>query len=337
MHAETAPRQHPARDPWLDNTRFALIVLVVLGHCLEPLLDESPLFATTYRFIYLFHIPAFAFLSGAVARADAGAHLLRNVVFRLLLPYLAFQAIYSLAAQWPAWPDRGPAGVATPYWLLWYLLSLAGWRLLLPWFARLRWPLLSAIALAIAAGCASGLGYYLSLSRTLVFFPMFVLGWRYCHPWRAKRTGVTLKLAAAAMLLALLAAASDPAMNAQWLYGSQGYARLGTDAAAGMALRLLQLGAGIAGTAAFLTLIPKRPLPVSAMGARSMPTYLLHGLLVKFAVAAGIFGMLRSLPDSVAAPLLIVMTLACVFALCTRPAQRLLEPVIAPRWLERRL
>ena len=67
--------------------------------------------------------------------------------------------------------------MATPYWLLWYLLSLAGWRLLLPVFARLKRPLTFAVALAVAVGCASEVGYYLSLSRTLVFFPMFVLGW----------------------------------------------------------------------------------------------------------------------------------------------------------------
>ncbi len=130
-------------------------------------------------------MPAFALLSGAVASSKANARLLRNVLFRLLLPYVVFQGLHALAAQMPLWPDDGPPGVTTPYWLFWYLLSLAGWRLLLPIFAQLKRPVAFAIARAIAGGCASDVGYYLSLSRTLVFFPLFLLGWRYCDAWRS--------------------------------------------------------------------------------------------------------------------------------------------------------
>src|SRR5690625_4229938 len=55
-----APR---GRDPWLDNARFILIALVVFGHMLEPLADAHPWLQTCYRFVYAFHMPAFAFRS----------------------------------------------------------------------------------------------------------------------------------------------------------------------------------------------------------------------------------------------------------------------------------
>lgn len=325
------------RDPWLDNARFILIALVIFGHCLEPLLDQSAWFSTTYRFLYLFHMPAFAFLSGAVASSGADVRLFRNVVFRLLLPYVAFQGLYTLAAQMPQWPDDGPLGVATPYWLLWYLLSLAGWRLLLPVFARLRRPLTVAVALAVAAGCASDVGYYLSLSRTLVFFPMFLLGWRYCDAWRSVQRARWTSWLAIATLLLLFGAASSASMDSQWLYGSHGYASLDTGNEIGAFLRLLQLTAGVAGTAAILTLIPRQSLPISPMGARSLSAYLLHGFLVKFALAAGLFGVISALPDALLWPMLLMLTLACALLLCTPLAHRLLQPVIAPRWLEKRL
>lgn len=92
------------RDPWLDNARFILIALVVFGHSLEPLLDTHPWLATCYRFVYAFHMPAFAFLSGAVAHTDVDTRLLRSVVFRLLWPYLIFQGLYALASLLSIWP-----------------------------------------------------------------------------------------------------------------------------------------------------------------------------------------------------------------------------------------
>lgn len=347
MHAKnstptTAPTKQPSnsihtRDPWLDNARFILIALVVFGHCLEPVAGQSALFTTIYRFLYLFHMPAFAFLSGAVATSAADIRLLRNVAFRLLLPYAVFQALYALAAQTPQWPDDGPLGVATPYWMLWYLVSLAGWRLLLPVFARVRKPLTLAIALAVAAGCASDVGYYLSLSRTLVFFPMFLLGWRYSDAWRQLPRTPAARWLSIAMLIALFGAASNAAMNPQWLYGSLGYASLGAGDGIGICLRLLQIVAGVAGTAAVLTLVPRKSLPISPMGARSISAYLLHGFLVKFAVAAGLFGVARALPTTLQLSLLLLLSAACVLMLCTARAQRMLRPVIAPRWLENRV
>jgi hypothetical protein len=51
--------RQPTRYPVLDNARFVLISLVATGHLLEQLVDPGPFAATLYRWIYLFHMPAF--------------------------------------------------------------------------------------------------------------------------------------------------------------------------------------------------------------------------------------------------------------------------------------
>lgn len=326
-----------ARDPWLDNARFALIALVVFGHALEPLLDAHPLLDEVYRFVYLFHMPAFAFLSGAVARTEADSELLRGVVFRLLLPYALFQGLYALAAQAPEWPDDGPAGIATPYWLLWYLPSLACWRLLLPLFARLRHGPLLALALALAAGWTSDLGYYLSLSRTLVFFPFFFLGQRWMRPWRAVLEARRPALPAVLTLCVLALLASAGPADPRWLYGSVGYAALHVDPLSGALQRLLlMIAAGIA-TLAFLALVPRRRLPWSALGAGSLGAYLLHGFVVKLADGTGAIERLADWPRPLLLATLGLAALACTAALSSAPVNRALAPLAAPRWLERRL
>lgn len=341
LPANAPPATRPplaSRDPWRDNARVALIVLVVFGHCLEPLGAETSSLDAIYRFIYLFHIPAFAFLSGSVARAHANVRLLRSTAFRVLLPYLLFQGLYALVAQTPGWPDDGPAGAATPYWLLWYLLSLAGWRLLLPLFARLRHPILIAVGLAVATGLAGDLGYYLSLSRTLVFFPLFLLGWRYADAWRNALSGTCWRMTAIIAMVALFGVASWQAIDPRWLYGSLGYAALGVDAGAGMALRLLQLVAGIVGTAAFLTLVPRRTLAVSALGPGTLQTFLVHGFLIKLAVAAGAFAWLQAtVPQTATGPVLLLLSIACVVTLNSERSRQWLSPLTAPRWLEQRV
>lgn len=205
------------RDPWLDNARFILIALVVFGHMLEPLQDGHPWLATCYAFVYTFHMPAFAFLSGAVSHAQADSRLWRSVAFRLLLPYLLFQGLYALAALSPLWPDDGPGGIATPYWLLWYLLSLGCWRLLLPLFAHLRHRLVIALAVAILAGCFSDIGYYLSLSRTLVFFPLFLMGSMWAPRWRQVSVTWRVRVLAVGTLAAVFVAVLRIQPDPRWL------------------------------------------------------------------------------------------------------------------------
>ena len=336
VQRQFTPSASISRDAWKDNARLALITLVVFGHCLEPL-RGVPAIDALYRFLYLFHMPAFAVLSGAVARAEEDLKLLKRIAFQLLLPYLLFQGLYALAAQIPGWPDAGPKGITTPYWLLWYLPSLAAWRLLLPFFMRLRRPLVLACLLALAAGWADDVGYRMSLSRTAAFFPFFLIGHLYARSWREHLRGTAACATALATLLALGWAAGgvpDP----RWLYGSNGYTALGVDDASGTLWRLLRLAAGVAGSAAFLTLVPRRAFAVTAAGARSLQAYLAHGFVVKLAVVAGVFGWLAGRePPWVNVLVLLLGAWALVRLLASVPAARLLSPVTSPQWLERRL
>lgn len=334
----TVPSPAPrGRDPWLDNARFILIALVVFGHLLEPLADAHPWLQTCYRFVYAFHMPAFAFLSGAVAHDTIDTRAMRSVAFRLLWPYLAFQGLYALAALASFWPDAGPGSVTTPYWLLWYLLSLACWRMLLPLFAQLRGRLLIAIVVAVGAGCLGGIGYYLSLSRTLVFFPLFLMGWLWAPRWRQWSQPLPMRALAVCTLGAMFVAAWLVPIDPRWLYGSYGYAALDSALWIGALQRLLLLGIATAGTLAVLTLVPRRHTLISASGARSLGAYVLQGFVIKMAVGAGAFVVLAQLPDAWLIPVLLVLATGTAWILASRWLQRVLAPITTPRWLEQHI
>ncbi len=327
--------RQPERFPALDNARFVLISLVVVGHLVEQLVDTGPLAATAYRWIYLFHMPAFVLISGALSKPGLSRRRLLGIATGLLLPYLVFQTLYP---AWDAWLFQSDwtHDYLTPYWLLWYLPSLACWRLLLPLFARLKFALPLAVTIALAAGLAPWIGYPFSLSRTLVFFPLFLLGYRI-GPQRLQRLGAMRggKVAGAAMLAAAAVAMwFQRDLDPQWLYASVGYADLHAGSLQGAAIRLALLVASATCALAMITLTPRRAR-FAAFGRRSLTAYLVHGFLVRGLLAAGAFAWLAT-ALSPPAQLAVCLAAGALIAatLSTRIADKLTTPLTRPaRWM----
>lgn len=275
------------RNPLLDTAKFVLVALVVIGHLLEPLVS-APEVAALYRFLYLFHIPALAYVSGVVASAEIGPRQGKRWLAGLMLPLLVFQALY---LAWDATLFDKPFAyqVAQPYWLLWYLMSLAWWRLLLPVVTSIRWPLATSVTIALLVGGLVDVNYTWSASRTLVFFPFFLAG----HLYGARMPGP--RWAGVIGLLVLAGVAwSLRFWPATWLLGSVPYASLHETAwVPGMLIRAGLLACGALGTWSVLRLLPAGEGWFSRLGQRSMSAYLLHGFLVKWAVVAGVFASLK--------------------------------------------
>lgn len=245
------------------NLRALLMYLVIYGHLIEGRLGESPALQAQYRWIYAVHMPAFAFLSGLFCKQPESC---RRQAGRALSVYLTAQlAAVALLDQTP-W---------TPYWHLWYLLSLSmwGWSC---WAWRRRWIIRwYFVLLAGLAGCLAGylpfLGRGLSASRTLVFFPYFLAG--VCCPvetdWRQLRPWGLAGLALAGVLLWLVD------IPLPFLYQAGPYAR-----PSGGLLRLACYGLGGCLVLFLLTAVPDRPLPISWMGADTLGVYLFHGPMI---------------------------------------------------------
>lgn len=332
--------RQPERYPALDNARFVLITLVIVGHLLEQLVDSGPLAAALYRWIYLFHMPAFVLVSGALSKPNLTRGRALALVTGLLLPYVVFQTLYP---AWDAWLFRTgdwSQGYLTPYWLLWYLPSLACWRLLLPLFVRLKFALPLAVAIALAAGLMPWAGYPLSLSRTLVFFPLFLLGSTFgakrlqhlgnAHAHRFTAAFTLLGAAVGAWFLRDL----DP----EWLYASIDYAALQTPALPGAAARLALLSASAACALAVLALMPRRA-HCAGLGRRSLTAYLIHGFLVRGLLATGVFAWLaRTLPAPMQMILCLVTGTLFAALLSSQFADRFAAPLTRPAsWLRHRV
>lgn len=281
--AATPPARVPSRDPRLDTAKGVLIVFVVLGHLLEAIDHwHTDAARVPLTLIYAFHMPAFVLLAGITA---ARSRPLRRVA-TLLLFLGTFQLVYFV--EWRLIESGKAFAWTEPFWLLWFLLAMVWWQSLVPLMVRApRMALVGSLAVSLGAGIVawidSPIGNALSLSRTLVLLPFFVLGVTCGTSLLDRLAGISHRgrlalLALAALALGLLMLA-DPGRG--WLYASSGYAQLGVGPLEGVATRGTLLCVAALVTFAVLAQMPARDVGwLTTVGRRSLGIYLLHGLLV---------------------------------------------------------
>lgn len=339
MHNLNLDDRKGALHTYMMNVKFILIALVVTANMLEPVVSRSTTAYTLYEAIYLFHIPVFVLVMGYLARESRSSHgdchSFRHLAV-IAYQYILFQSLYTLADAYFFHADGIIHSFFMPYSLLWFLCSHFCWKLLLPLFLKLRYPLAASVLLGAAVGYIPWEGGWLSLSRTFVFFPFFLAGYRVkrwgswqpaAHYWRPAAIGC------AVIIIAALHAGFRP--DTGWLYGSQTFAELGQHNWYAGIYRLGIYALEAAAAVCFLACVPWRSSAMTVWGKRTLFVFLLHGFIVKAAIAAGWF---RSLDDSIwTIPLLIgtafALTLILSHARVERYAKGWMEPVVWPlRW-----
>jgi len=252
-----------SRSSYLDNARAVLIFLIVFGHLVELRVWA---FEPIYLFLYAFHMPAFAAISGYLTKADLRTRKSFVSLARLVLIYAVFQTIYVL------WWNRFEAPISLsealvyPVWILWWLASLITWRIALLVMAPLmknRWSAFSLLAvatvLALAAGHFLQDGRYLSLSRSFVFFPFFLGGHIFrTHEWSIEAT-TRRKVIAGGVLVAGYALLSTGVLGLtqEWLWGRHLYRELGVTPWEGVLHRGVHLALAAALVIACMALVPR--------------------------------------------------------------------------------
>lgn len=286
------------RDVALDNLKFILIALVIVGHVIEPLVGRFEWVKGVYIFIYLFHMPMFAYVSGVVSSRKIDDAVINSIVTKLVIPYLFLEIIYSLFDFFVFSRNTLTISPLVPYWILWYMFSLILWRLLLPIYSQFKFPILLSIFTGLACGFNS-YDYNLSFSRTFVFFPFFLLG-HYGHAKILEKIGkyeisrIIGIAVIAATLVIILTTAEHSSFNFGWLYGSRSYSKLGVEWEQGVIYRACIYALALLLGMAFLSVVPKRRGFYTAYGKESLYIYVLHGFVIKSFLAAGFYKYINS-------------------------------------------
>lgn len=297
------------RNYLLDNAKITLMFLVVLGHGLE-LVPNSPLLQTLYLVIYSFHIPMFVLISGMLAKIDLTKKALFGQVSSLLIPLFVFEVLYELL-EFLRYDTLSHYTLnLQPYWLLWFLWSLFFWKLLLPVVYCFRFPVVVSIIIAVLAGYCPETGYYLGLSRTLTFFPFFVLGYTLSPAFFQRLQNNHRGFFITVVLLAFILFWYFNKLPSQWFYGSLSYSALGFNHWTAGFIRLLIYSVSFLVGVCVIALIPNKLLSITAFGERSLYIYIWHGFFIKLIGIIGLIEMVSAL--DVFSTLIILLLLSVI-------------------------
>lgn len=352
--ASPVPAAPRVRVAVWDNARFILIVLVVVAHTVSTVRTHTSFGYGLYTFIYLFHMPAFIALAGLFSKADTNTKVVRSTV-QLLATWITWEVIWAFIHFFASGRGLPESWLVAPAWTLWFLLTLATMRILLPYVIRLRHPLLFSVVLALLAGLSPVLGTEFSASRTLCFLPFFVAGWLvtnkgwlkgqwFSQPDRSTRLVAAGLLAVIALAVAVLAPLRKEWRIDTWLVWRDDYAWLFEHAPimgwapidwwaialGGAGVRLALLLIATAMTLALLILAPRGHGIITIWGTRTLYVYLLHGPIVALLRSSGAVDWFDAF-GSAGVVMLIGVGAATTVVLSFGFVARLFRPVIEPR------
>ncbi len=163
------------RSAFWDNYKGILIFLVVFGHFIYSYATkcDGSWANTLFTFIYMFHMPAFIFVSGYFSKSkntNSPKSLLKLLFYYLVFNFgmMFFLNIYKGTSL----------DLLTPYNSYWYILSLIFWRISIKPLSKIKGILPLSIIISLLLGYWS-FPNLLSIRRTVAFFPFFLMGYKF--------------------------------------------------------------------------------------------------------------------------------------------------------------
>lgn len=169
------------RDVLMDNIKALLLFLVAFGHTLDVYKGTGGTELYIMKYVYLFHMPMFAFITGYFTKNPDKAR--STAVEKCLIPYLLFQGIYIAAAN--IMIHLGLASfnstvfngsVLVPSSAFYYLLAVFFWKIFAKDMMRTRWLLPVSIVLGVIVSVTRMDEFHIGYGAAVSLLPFFVLG-----------------------------------------------------------------------------------------------------------------------------------------------------------------
>lgn len=308
--------KNDSREYLFDNYKVLLILLVVIGHFIDPCCEQNPYLYELKWAIVAFHMPAFIFISGYFSKQIPS---IKKLIKSLVIPYFTYEIIYYLLYTIVLDKDTG-LYFARPKFTLWYLMALFVWRIAAPFVRKIPHHL----ALSVIGGLLIGytqLGNFLSIPRIVFFFPFFLAGLDFDskklekYRTRAGYAGALTLICGFGIFL--FTDKIHRGMTWYIFYGRYSYADMEQGNLEGAVIRLICYVVSFLLVYVFMLVLPTQKRPYSYLGRRTMAIYIFHGLVYScFKYGSTVLESIESNGESLA---LIAFCVGLVWVLSRKP------------------
>lgn len=270
----------------LDNLKFMLIALVVMGHIANSYASSDALLRSAFMFIYTFHMPAFIFVSGLFCKKMTAENIRKKMIYYFLL-YISLSMIlrvnYFIYRRTPSFSLFSENGVP---WFMFALAVFYGITYLIRDCNKVL-ILVFCILLACFIGYDNSIGDFLCLSRIIVFYPFFLLGHMIDIPSLlsiTQKKAIRFLSAAIVLAFALICFLKIDSVYVfrPLLGGRNPYSTLSEVLAPyGGFLHFILYFISFSLTICLISIAPPRKIILlSSLGQRTLPVYFFHYLLI---------------------------------------------------------
>ena len=290
------------RSLYWDNIKGFLIILVVFAHILYQLKAGSETVNAVVDYIYMFHMPAFVFVSGYFGKSERSRNF--SNIFKFAFLYFIFNSI-TLFIRY----GSGSSSLIEPKYSYWYLIALIVWRLTAHRIAKFKWIMAVLFTVALVAGFFSSIDNHFAIARIIGFYPFYMLGYKLTPEKNSKITDIKYRdrflLGIVAVLVAcVLAFAAHRFLNVTGVALNLQPYQTTFDALG----RTVLFGTALLAILAIRCITPDRNIPfITRFGRNSLWIFVLHRM---FALWIGDF--ISIFPTALAVPVAIV----CAIGLC---------------------
>ena len=329
--SDTSVQQPGGRIARWDYAKLLLIFLVVWGHFLDKHTETEEAARIAYTVVYTFHMPLFLFISGIFSKKNINQKRYGNIAFYLVI-YYVIKILLCLSGWFEE--EKFKFSLFSEHYIPWYAFALFVYSMVTILLRRGRptYVLVCSVVLACFVGYDENVGSFLVLSKLLVFYPFFYLG--YCMDGdkvlRAL-SGKGVKIVSAVLLVAFVVLVYRK-IDSIWefqplLIGKKCYVSAFEKEKYVQWGALLRLGyylaAGVV-SAMVLSIVPEGKGGILAdLGSRSLQVYVLHGIFIKILYGKyhgeeWLFEMGKPVPVLFLAAIAAVITLFCALPVWDR-------------------
>lgn len=267
------------RNSYIDNYKALLIILVVLTHFTGALSGKSSFFNAFQIYNNFFYMPAFIMISGYLSKKNDTLKLIKS----LLIPYL-FMQILNILLDMFITHESNSIALFYPKFTLWYLLSLFLWRISIKYVSKIKYGMIIMTIIALLSGFDTSIGTFMSLSRTIYFYPYFLLGYKIkdLNQVLKYKNKVTIMISVIALGIIFCYTyyhVDSDILNV--LTGAKDYEEINL-ATWGWLYRLICYGIGYTMTFFIAMIVPQRKLFFTNLGKKTMSVYVFHGCVYQF-------------------------------------------------------